>query len=193
VNMALWYLGRGSGVTALVLFSLVVVLGIVTRAGQPLPGLPRFAVATLHRTVSLTAVLFLLLHISTLFVDPYSQLRLIDTVMPFGGAYRPLWQGLGTVAADLVFVLVASSLLRHHIGLRAWRVIHSMAYLCWPAALLHAVGIGTDTRSHWMLAVIGGCVASVAMAVAWRLTGGSFARGAPPRRLPPPPGLAGLQ
>ena len=46
---ALWYFGRGTGVTALVLLSLVVVLGIVTRSGRPLPGLPRFAVAALHR------------------------------------------------------------------------------------------------------------------------------------------------
>ena len=143
--------------------------------------------------VSLTAVLFLLLHISTLLVDPYSQLRLIDTVMPFRGVDPPIWQGLGTVAADLVFVLVASSLLRHHIGVLAWRFIHAMAYLCWPAAVLHAVGNGTDARSHWLLAVVSGCIASVAIAVTWRLTGGSFARVAPPRRLPPPPGLAGLQ
>ena len=37
---ALWYFGRGAGVSALVLFTLVVVLGIVVRMGRPLPGLP---------------------------------------------------------------------------------------------------------------------------------------------------------
>jgi sulfoxide reductase heme-binding subunit YedZ len=193
MNTALWYLARGSGVTALVLFSIVVVLGIVTRAGRPLPGLPRFAVAALHRTVSLTAVVFLLVHIVTLLLDPYAQLRLIDTVMPFAGAYRPLWQGLGTVAADLLLVLVVSSLLRHHLGARTWRAIHWTAYCCWPAALLHAAGTGTDARSHWLLAVVGGCVLSVTVALTWRLTGGSFAAGSSPRRLPPPTGLAGLR
>jgi sulfoxide reductase heme-binding subunit YedZ len=118
---ALWYLGRGSGVSALVLLSLVVVLGIVTRAGRPVPGLPRFAVAAVHRTTSLTAVLFLAVHITTLLLDPYAQLRLVDVVVPFGGAYRPLWQGLGTVAVDLIALLVVSSLLRDRIGLRVWR------------------------------------------------------------------------
>ena len=78
------------------------------RAGHPgphrpaLPGLPRFAVAAVHRTVSLTALGLLAVHIGTLFLDPFAQLRLVDLVVPFGGAYRPLWLGFGTLAADLV-------------------------------------------------------------------------------------------
>ena len=34
------------------------------------------------------------------------KLRLIDFVVPFLGHYRPLWQGLGTVAFDLLIVLL---------------------------------------------------------------------------------------
>ena len=104
------------------------VLGVLVHAGRPLPGLPRFAVSSLHRTVSLAALGFLAVHVITLVSDPFARLGALDTVVPFRAAYRPVWQGLGTVAFDLVLVLVATSLVRHRIGLRTWRVLHTAAY-----------------------------------------------------------------
>ncbi len=168
---ALWYFGRGAGVTALVLFTLVMVLGVVVRAGKPLPGLPRFAVQAVHRTTSLTAVAFLVLHIGSLLFDPYAQLRLVDTVVPFVGSFKPLWQGLGTLALDLVLLLVISSLMRHRLGVRSWRILHWSAYLCWPIAIGHAVGNGTDGTSTWLLAIVAICVAAVGAAIGYRLFG----------------------
>lgn len=190
---ALWYFGRGFGVSALVLFSIVVVLGIVTRAGRPLPGLPRVAVATAHRTVSLSAVAFLALHVVTLLFDPYAQLRATEVVLPFLANYRSFWQGLGTLALDLAVVLVVSSLLRDRLGLSTWRAIHWLAYGCWPLAVLHALGTGTDGSSTWLLGVVGGCVLLVTVAVGWRLLGSRFVPPAPPNRIPPPRDLAGLR
>jgi sulfoxide reductase heme-binding subunit YedZ len=166
---ALWYMGRGTGVSALVLFTVVVLLGIVVRAGQPLPGLPRFAVAAVHRTTSLTALLLLLTHITTLLFDPYAQLRLVDVVVPFAGAYKPAWLGLGTVAFDLILALIASSLLRTHVGLRTWRLLHWSSYACWPVAMAHAIGNGTDGTSLWLLTIAAGCAASVVAALLWRV------------------------
>lgn len=190
---ALWYLGRGTGTSALVLFTCVVVLGIVVRSGRPLPGLPRFAVAAVHRTTSLTALGLLVVHVATLMFDPYAQLRLVDTVVPFIGAYKPVWQGLGTLAADLVVLLLASSLLRHRLGLRTWRVLHWSAYLCWPSAVGHAVGNGTDGTSGWMLWLVAGCVAAVAAAVVWRLGSRRFEPDTAPVPVAAPSGLAGLR
>ena len=169
---ALWYFGRGAGVSALVLFTLVMVLGVVVRAGKTLPGLPRFAVTTLHRTTSLTAVAFLVLHVGSLLFDPYAQLRLVD----IGRAVpRQLPAALAGPRArsplDLVVLLVASSLLRQRIGLRAWRAIHWTAYLCWPVAVAHVLGNGTDRSSVWLLAVVAACVLAVVGAVGYRLFG----------------------
>jgi sulfoxide reductase heme-binding subunit YedZ len=193
MSAALWYAGRGFGVSALVLLSLVMILGILTRSGRPLPGLPRFAVVALHRTTSLTGVLFVALHVLTLSLDPYAQLRLVDTIVPFLGTFRPVWQGLGTVALDLIVLLIGSSLLRHRLGLRTWRALHWTAYLFWPVAILHAFGNGTDGHAAWMLGVLGTCVAGVGGAVAWRLVGSSFAPEAAPVPVSAPQGLAGLR
>lgn len=190
---ALWYFGRGFGVSALVLFTLTFILGIGVRSGRPLPGLPRFTVTTVHRTTSLSALLFLTLHVGTLFFDPYAQLRLIDIVVPFVGSYRPIWQGLGTVAADLVVILIVSSLLRHRLGLRVWRTLHWVAYLCWPVAIGHVLGNGTDRGTGWLLSVVAVCVALVIGALGWRLASATFAPEEAPERVLPPHDLAGLQ
>lgn len=172
MTTALWYAGRGTGLVSLVLFSLVVVLGIATRSGRPLAGLPRFGITELHRNVSLTAVVFLLIHIGTLLFDPYAQLRLVDVVVPFTGAYRPLWQGLGTVAFDLVLAIVVTSLLRHRIGQRVWRAVHWLAYVLWPVAMLHGLGNGTDAGTGWLRLTAGACALAVAVALAWRVSTG---------------------
>ena len=177
---ALWYLGRGSGVVSLVLLTIVVALGIVTRSGRPMPGLPRFAVAAVHRNASLLAVTFLGIHVVTLLADPFAQLRLVDLVLPFAGAYRPFWLGLGTVGLDLMAALVITSLARARIGLRAWRAVHWLAYVAWPVALLHSLGTGTDAGRPWMLGLAAASAAAVLAAIVWRCSP-SFAAG-PTRR-----------
>ena len=123
IDQALWALGRGTGVTALAFMTVALFLGIATRSGRPLVMLPRFAVADVHRFASLAGTLLVVLHMALLFFDPYAQLRLVDFIVPFLGAYRPLWLGLGTLAFDLLAVVIVTSLLRHRLGVRAFRAV----------------------------------------------------------------------
>ena len=190
MTAAFWYLARGTGVVTLILLTVVVALGIATRSGRPLPGLPRFAVAGVHRSVSLLAVVLLGLHVATLLVDPYAQLKLVDVVVPFVGTYRPLWLGLGTLALDLLVALVVTSLLRHRIGRRTWRGLHWLAYACWPVALLHGLGTGTDSGTLWLRGVAAACVTTVLAALAWRTSSG-FTRPDTPVRDRQPRPMAG--
>jgi len=165
---ALWYAARGTGVVSLLLLTVVVALGVATRSGRALPGLPRFAVAAVHRNAALLAVALLAVHAVTLLLDPYAKLDLVDLVLPFSADYRPLWTGLGTVGLDLVVALVATSLLRHRLGRRTWRATHWLAYAAWPVALAHGLGSGTDAGAQWFRAVAALCVLAVGAAVAWR-------------------------
>ncbi|TXR55022.1 ferric reductase-like transmembrane domain-containing protein [Quadrisphaera setariae] len=166
---AAWYLGRGTGVSALVLFTAVVVAGVLVRRGEAAPGLSRAAVAAVHRWLGLSALAFLVVHVATMLVDPYAQLQLVDVVVPFLGAWNPFWLGLGTLTLDLVAALVVTSLLRHRLGHRTWRAVHWAAYLCWPSAVLHTLGTGTDAGTWWMTAVVVACTAAVGGAVVLRL------------------------
>ena len=165
---ALWYLDRGTGIVLLVLFTIVVVLGVLTRRGARPGGTPVFVVATLHRNASLLATALLAVHVTTAVLDSYAPIRLVDALVPFVSQYRPLWLGLGAVALDLLIALMLTSLLRVRIGIRRWRAVHWLSYLAWPVAVLHGLGTGTDTPSSWALLITGGCVLAVVVSIVLR-------------------------
>ena len=68
-----------------------------------------------------------------------------------------------------MLTLIVTSLMRTRLGLRSWRLVHWSAYLCWPVAVLHGLGTGTDTRLRWVLVLTAGCVLAVAGLTLWRL------------------------
>ena len=168
----MWYATRASGYTALVLLSATVVLGLLTSSRQSTRDWPRFVVQSIHRNLSLLVVVFLLIHIVTSVIDPFAKLTVLDAVVPFVATYRPLWLGLGVVSLELLIAITATSLLRHRLGWRTWQVVHMLAYVSWPVAVVHGVGTGTDTKSVWALLVVTACVATVVGALIWRLAGG---------------------
>jgi predicted ferric reductase len=167
--MVLWYATRATGVVALVLLTATVVLGVAGTARFAAPGLPRVLTAGLHRNLSLLVVGFVSVHVLTTVVDSYTSIGLSSMVIPFNSDYRRLWLGLGTIAFDLLIAVTLTSLLRDRLSLRSWRAVHWLGYACWPVALWHGLGTGTDTRLPWLLALDALCVAAVAAAVCWRL------------------------
>lgn len=169
---ALWYMTRGFGLVDLVLLTATVVMGITQVVRYARPGLPRFVISALHKNISLLAVLFLVIHVVTAVLDTYVSISVADVFIPFVGTYRPLWLGLGALSLDLLVALVITSLVRERLGPRLWRLLHWAAYLCWPVAVLHGLGTGTDTRLGWVIALNAVCVAAVIGAVWWRLAEG---------------------
>ena len=164
-----WYLTRGSGVVALLLLTASIVLGIVTTIRWSTTGLPRFAVAGLHRTLTLLAIVFVAVHVVTTVVDGFAPIGWKDAFIPFLSPYRPVWLGLGAVAFDLLLALVITSLLRARIGYRVWRATHWLAYASWPVALMHSLGTGSDARVGWLHAIAIGSVFVVGAALVVRL------------------------
>ena len=59
---------------ALLMLTVSVVLGIATRQGKPLAGLPRFAIATVHRNATLIGLGLILAHVLSLLFDSYAKL-----------------------------------------------------------------------------------------------------------------------
>jgi sulfoxide reductase heme-binding subunit YedZ len=165
----LWYATRASGFTALVLLSATVVIGLLTSTRQSGRDWPRFVVQSLHRNLSLLVVVFLLIHIATSVIDPFAKLNVADAVIPFIASYRPLWLGLGVVSCELLVAITVTSLMRNRLGWRAWQIVHMLAYVSWPVAVVHGIGTGTDTKSVWALLLVTGCVVVVIGALVWRL------------------------
>jgi methionine sulfoxide reductase heme-binding subunit len=168
-STALWYASRATGVVALVLLTVVVLLGIMVSQRRRLPGLPRFATTSLHRSMSLLAATFIAVHVVTAVADPYVTIGIAAAVIPFTSPYEPLWLGLGAISLDMIVALIGTSLARARIGRRTWRAVHWLAYACWPVAVLHGVGSSTDMRAGWLLTLTICCAAAVLAAVSWRI------------------------
>lgn len=164
-STAYWYLTRATGVVSLLLLTLVVALGVADVARVSTPYWPRFLTDGVHRRASMLALVFLVIHIITSVLDTYAPITLLDAVIPFHSSYRPIWLGLGAAAFDLLLAVLVTSLLRTRVGARNWRAIHWLAYACWPLAVIHGLGTGSDVRQSWMLAIDVVCVATVIAAL----------------------------
>jgi sulfoxide reductase heme-binding subunit YedZ len=169
VSPALWYFSRATGLVSLALLTSVVVLGCLGASRFVRPAWPRLTTAALHRNLALTSVAFIALHIVSAVVDTYVPLSWTDVVFPFTAAYQPFWVGLGAAAIDLMLAIVITSLLRTRIPPRVWRAVHWLAYLCWPVAFAHGVGmVASDANRGWIVVVEFACLVAVLVALAFR-------------------------
>ena len=169
---AVWYLTRATGAVTLILLTLSVALGVANVRRPQIEGVPRFVFDAVHRNASLLAVAFLCVHIATALLDGFAPIGLVDVVIPFRSAYRPVWLGFGAFAFDLLIAVALTSVFRRRLGYRWWRATHWLAYASWPVAVLHGLGTGSDTRTVWMLALTGVCLIVVVVAVVARATAG---------------------
>lgn len=168
-NELLWYLSRATGIASIVLLTAVVVLGVVT-AGRRDPRAERATVVmALHRWLSLGMLSFLLLHIGTAILETYVAIDVISLLVPFTSDYATVWVGLGTLAFDILLAIIATSMLRHRLPERVWRLVHWGAYAMWPLGLIHGIMLATSDQPLLAATTIasGGVGAA---AIAWRVT-----------------------
>ena len=168
-STALWYATRASGIVALVLLTVTMVLGLTTTARPRAHNWPGFAHQELHRRISMLSMVFLAIHILTSILDTYVHIGWASIVVPFTSSYSRFWVGMGTVAVDLMAAVFVSSLLRSRMKAGTWRGIHWLAYGCWPIALAHTFGVGTDAGEPWVMALGAACTLAVGSALLWRL------------------------
>ena len=88
-STTLWYTTRATGIVALVLLTVTMVLGILTAGRARSRSWPAFAQADLHKRVSLLAMVFLAIHVLTAVLDTYVHVGWPSIVVPFTSPYRP--------------------------------------------------------------------------------------------------------
>ena len=175
-----WILARAAGFTAYVLLTASVLAGLVVKA-RPFGRALRAATAVdLHRTIALLALGALAVHGTALVLDTTVHIGLGALLVPGIAPYRPLWTGLGVVAAELMLVVYASFSLRSRIGQKNWRRLHWATYGLFVAATAHGLMAGSDSGAGWALSLYLGAVGAVSAATAWRaLTSAARARPRP--------------
>jgi sulfoxide reductase heme-binding subunit YedZ len=164
----LWYSTRATAIVALILFTLVVALGsfVATRVGGTYVG--RFEVNELHRSISMVAVVFLAIHVTTTVVDSFVNTGVLSVFVPLTSSYRRVAIGVGAAALDLIAAVWISSLLKLRIANATWRFIHWFSWLALATALVHAYLAGTDSRHGWGLMVLIVCAMVGLASALWR-------------------------
>ena len=165
-----WYAARAGGVAAYVLLSVNVVVGLLMTGKKSMKRWPKFALEDVHRFTGILTGTFLVLHIVTVAIDAYLPFSLVSLAVPLLAAYRPIWTGLGIVAAELLLALAVTNHYRNTaISYRFWRRAHYVNFAVWAAATFHGLGTGTDRSTAWMLAIDAVAVGTVCGLTAWRV------------------------
>jgi DMSO/TMAO reductase YedYZ heme-binding membrane subunit len=158
------------GVFTLVSLSLAVMGGVLAMDRIVLQPRHRMKAQLLHRAVAMASVGFLIGHVMLQVLD--GHVGPLDAAIPFLAGGRTLFIGFGTIAAQLMLLLAATGIARGRFAYRSrpalWRVIHVLAYLCWPIALLHGLQAGRSPKP-WVTASYNVCVALIVVALLVRV------------------------
>jgi len=167
----LWYTTRSTAIVAFVLLTASMFLGIAaTQRAVASRQWPRFATQDLHRNVSLLGLGFIAAHIVSTLLDSFVYVGWWSLVVPGTSPYRRVWVALGTIAFDVILVVIATSLVRHRLPLRLWRAVHWSVYAVWPLAFVHFLETGTDAaHGRFGLWLDIGALLALVLAVAIRL------------------------
>jgi predicted ferric reductase len=142
---ATWYVTRAAGWIAYFLLWFSMVWGLVI----PTKFLEKFIsptfVVDFHEYLSLLAIGFVVLHVTVLMFDQYLPFTLVQVLVPFASAYRPLWVGLGIIGAYLAGLVTVTFYLRKRIGQKRFKSIHTLSVFGYLAVVLHAFFSGSDS------------------------------------------------
>ncbi|MEU2337004.1 hypothetical protein ABZ770_44405 [Streptomyces sp. NPDC006654] len=158
------FLDYFAGVFTLVSLTAVVACGLAATDRLVLTPRLRVAVQSVHRASAVAALGFLATHIAVKVIERHAAAQ--AAVVPFA-AGTALAVSLGTIAADLLVLITATGVLRGRFAGRRpwlWRVLHCLAYVCWPVSLAHGLTAGRKAHA-WVLWGYGLCAALVALAL----------------------------
>ena len=153
-----WYLARASGLVAWALLSISVLWGLLLSTRVFDRSISPKWITDLHRFLGGTAVLFTMMHVTTLVADSYVHFGAKEILIPFASTWRPIAVAWGVIAFWIVAAVEATSLLMKHLPRRVWHAIHLSSFVLFFAATTHAITAGTDTRSP---AFVIGCTAVI--------------------------------
>jgi len=147
-----WLVGRASGIIALGLVTVAVLLGL-TMSTKLLrkPGIGR-TLMRLHEHIALAGLGAIVVHGLALVADPWLRPGVSGVTIPFTMAYRPAFTGLGIVAGYLAALLGLSFYARRRIGVKLWRKLHRATALVWVLGVVHTLGAGSDAATQWLRA-----------------------------------------
>ncbi|HLZ24882.1 MAG TPA: ferric reductase-like transmembrane domain-containing protein [Ktedonobacterales bacterium] len=166
---ALWYITRAAAVSAYLLLTLTVALGILRSLARDLTIRAGWTLDEIHQFLALLTGAFVLLHLGTLVLDPYIPFSLANLIIPVAQPYRSFATDLGVLALYTLAVVLVSSWLRRRMSYRVWRGVHYASFITFFLVTLHGLLAGADAAAPWMHAIYIGSAAAVVFLVFFRI------------------------
>lgn len=175
-----WYVSRSTGIVswgllvASMLWGFLYATRLLGRRARP------WWMLGVHRFLGALAVCFVVVHVLALIADSYTSFGLVDVLVPFVSAWKPIPVALGIVGLYTILAIELTSLAQRHLPRTVWRQIHLASYGLFAFATLHALSAGTDVRA----VLVGGVGIGVGVVVVLLSTLAWVARSEPqePRR-----------
>jgi DMSO/TMAO reductase YedYZ heme-binding membrane subunit len=164
-----------AGVFALITLCASVALGLVATDRIFLNPGHRIFVQSAHRAASFGALVFLIIHIVTEILA--QRVHVLDAFVPFLSPFRTFYIGLGTIASDLILLLVITGILRKRFTANGnawrWRAIHYASYVAFVFGVWHGLLAGRPGKPYvdWSYGFV---VAFVALGLAVRILANSL-------------------
>jgi hypothetical protein len=162
-RMLPWILGRGLGVAAYLALTTEVALGIWVRhpwrwrRAWPAPAV----LLRMHAALGAATVVLVAGHVTSLTLDRYAGVGWTGALVPGHSGYRPLGVALGTLAAYLMVMVVATAALAGSVAKRVWFQAHRMALAILAFAWAHGVLAGSDGRALRVVYIASGALIAV--------------------------------
>ena len=161
-----WDIARSGGFVAYGLLTISVALGLALSMRWQAPRWPRLINSELHNFVTLLSLIFTVVHVLAVWLDPFTAFGWSEVFIPFVSHYRAIWMAFGIVALYLGLALAASVWLRPYIGYEWWRRLHVLTLVVYLLVTVHGLTTGSDTRTVWGAAIYGLSVLGIA-ALLW--------------------------
>jgi methionine sulfoxide reductase heme-binding subunit len=152
-----WMTSRAAGITAMILASLAVGIGLTMGGRLIKRGGPDRR--SLHEVLSLATMVAIAVHGLALLGDTWLHPDFLDIAVPLHSSYETLATSVGIIAGWGMIILGLSYYVRRRIGIARWRVIHRFTALAWLLGLIHSFAEGSDAGELWFVALILGTAA----------------------------------
>jgi predicted ferric reductase len=119
---------------------------------------------TLHVSLATFTLVFTVLHIVVLVLDPWAKVGVLGALLPMASGYRPVAVTLGVLALWAGLVAGLTAALAGRFAIRVWWPIHKVAAASLVLVWAHSVLAGSDVVALQGFYLATGC-AVVALAV----------------------------
>jgi len=164
-----WYVDRAAGITALLLLTASVCLGIALAGRARSKRWPAFAIEDMHRYLGLLTGAFIGIHGLAILLDSYVPYSLTQVLVPGTAPSRTMAVAAGVVSAELLAAIAVTNRFGKRLSYSFWRKAHYLNFAVWILALGHGIAAGTDSDQTWAVFLYASCAAAVAGLLGWRL------------------------